>query len=618
MTQNELREKALALPQRPGVYIMMDKSGEVIYVGKAVALKNRVSSYFHGAHNAKTELMVSKINTFDVILANSEFEALVLENMLIKHHMPKYNIRLRDDKGHPYIRVDMKLPYPVFAVYSKKQEDAAKYLGPYGGRGIAHAAIDAVSRAFKLPTCSRKFPRDIGRDRPCLNHHMGTCRGWCLPETPQAAYAEAISSAVSVFEGRAETLMARLESEMETAAEEMRFEVAAERRDALRAVTELTKRQLVVSGARADTDVVGFYRGAAKSCFVALHYIEGRLLGKDFELFETPLEDDGEAVSSILRLYYTSRDVYPRTVLLPALPPDREMLEQFFSEAANRRVELLSPQRGDKRRLIETAQLNAREEAERAVTYEEKTRKTIEWLQKAMDLAAPPLRMEAYDISNTGADDIVASMTVFENGKPKRRDYRRFKIKTVEGQDDYHSMTEAVTRRVKRFLDGDEAFAPLPDVFLIDGGRTHAAAVSRVLLELGIAAPAFGMVKDDRHRTRALVAPDGREIGIVGNPAAFALIGTIQEATHKYAVDYHHKLHGQKARRSKLDEIPGVGEKRRNALLKAFGTLAAVKNASAEELSAIVPKNAAADIYTFFHTPRDAELLEVPELEETH
>jgi excinuclease ABC subunit C len=584
----------------------MDKTGQVIYVGKAKALKNRVSSYFHGSHEPKTELMVSKIARFDVIIANSEFEALVLENSLIKRHMPKYNIKLRDDKGHPYIRVDLKSAYPSFSVAAKRLDDGARYLGPFGGRSVTHGAIDAVSKALKLPTCGKKFPRDLGKERPCLNFHMGACPGYCQSDELRGTYREGVDAAVAVFDGKTAELEKKLTEEMARAAEALRFELAAEKRDRLRAVRELLKKQLVVSGVRADTDAVGFFRGEAKSCLVVLHYIGGRLLSKDFELFETPIEDDGDAVSVLLRQYYTRRGALPGTVCLPLAPPDAETLEQFFTELAERRVTLQTPARGEKRRLVETANINAREETERATTREEKTRRAIEWLQKAMALDAPPLRLEAFDISNTGDTDIVASMTVFVNGKPSRRDYKRFKIKTTDGQDDYHSMREVVSRRAARFLAGDGSFAPLPDVFLIDGGETHARGAREALAELGIVLPVYGMVKDDRHRTRALVSPDGGEVGIAANPAVFALIGTIQEETHRFAIEYHRQLRSKNAHKSKLDEIEGVGASRRNALLKSFGSLKAIREADAAALTAVVPKNTAQKVYEFFHS-KEAE-----------
>ncbi|MDR1329370.1 MAG: excinuclease ABC subunit UvrC [Oscillospiraceae bacterium] len=628
-----LREKANALPRRPGVYIMLDKSGEVIYVGKAVALRNRVSSYFYGAHEPKTELMVSKVADFDVIIASSEFEALVLENQLIKHHMPKYNIRLRDDKGHPFIRVDPREAYPRFTVVSKRRDDGARYLGPYGGRNIAHSAIDAVSKAFGLPSCSRRFPRDIGRERPCLSHHLGVCRGWCLPGTdiesgsagftniintglqPGVAhsgneeYSVAVRSAITVFDGRANKLIDEITREMEAAAADMRFERAAELRDRLRAVKELKKRQSVVSDALADTDAIGYFRGEAKSCFVALHYIDGRLLDKDFELFDTPVEDGGEAISGLLRQYYLRREAFPREILVPFEPEDSAELETLFAEAARRRVTISHPRRGEKLKLIKTAAVNAREEAERATTREEKIRGTIEWLGKAMGLERPPVRIEAFDISNTGSEDIVASMTVFDNGKPKKNSYKRFAIKSTETQDDYRSMEEVVTRRARHFIDGDEAWTPLPDVMLIDGGQAHASVAAKAIaaLDPNISVPVFGMVKDSRHRTRALVTPDGMEIGIDANPAAFALIGTIQEETHRFAITFHRERRSKTVRKSKLDEAPGVGETRRKALLRAFGSLEAIKAASVDDLAKIVPRAAAEAVYALFVEDRAGE-----------
>ena len=604
----KLKKKAGSLPTKPGVYIMMDKSGEVIYVGKAISLKNRVSSYFRSTvevrtgHEAKTELLVSKIVDFDVIIANSEFEALVLENTLIKHHMPKYNIKLRDDKGHPFIRVDTRQEYPRFTLASKRQSDGAKYLGPYAGRSIAHTAIDAVSKAFGLPTCSRVFPRDVGRERPCLNHQIGLCRGWCLPGEIGEEYANAIKSSIAVFEGRAASLITGIAEDMEKAAEELQFERAAMLRDRLKAVKQLTERQLVISGAQADTDAVGFYRGGGRSCFVVLHYIDGRLLDKDYELFETPIETDGEAISGLLRQYYLKREIFPRTILLQEMPDDGGILKLLFTETAAHTVELVIPRRGDKRKLVETAVINAREEAERAMSRVEKTRKTVEWLGRVMALEAPPVLMEAFDISNTGDTDIVASMTVFENTRPKKSAYRRFMIKSLDSQDDYHSMEEVITRRVRRFLDGDAGFSPLPDVMLIDGGINHAAVAKRVLMQNELAVPVFGMVKDDRHRTRALVTPEGLEIGLEANPAAFALIGTVQEETHRFAIDFHRERRSKSVKKSQLDGIPGIGEKRRIALLKAFGSMKAIKTAEVETLKAVVPEKTAQQIYDFFHT----------------
>jgi len=579
---------------------MKDRQGGIIYVGKAARLKNRVSSYFSGNHDVKTLTLVSKIADFDVIIVNTELEALVLENSLIKHHMPKYNILLRDDKGFPFIKVDMQSEYPSFKVVAKPDNDGALYLGPYGGRSVTREAIATVSKALKLPTCGKNIGRIIGKERPCLNFHIGACRAYCQSGELAKEYRESVQEAVDIFRGRASGLVKKLAAEMEEAAEKLSFELAAEKRDRLRAVQLLQQKQLVIAGSMADTDVVGFFRGPAKSCFTVLHFIDGKLISKDYELFDTPIEDDQDAVSGIVRQYYEKRGFLPKTICLPVATSDSELLEQFFSKQAGHRIYVISPQRGDKAQMVETANINAREESERASTVEEKTLKTHEWLQHALMLDKTPNRIEAYDISNTGKSDIVASMAVFEKGRPYKRDYRRFKIKTQSGQNDYGSMAEVISRRIDRFTEGDERFSELPDIMLIDGGAAHAATALRVLEAAGVSVPVYGMVKDDKHKTRALVSPEGEEIGLAANPAVFALIGTIQEETHRFAVEYHRSLRSKNSYKSKLDEIDGVGEKRRNDLLKAFGSIKAIKAASVDELSKTVPKNVAEKVFEHF------------------
>ena len=596
-----LREKALGLPMLPGVYIMKDKQNRVIYVGKAARLKNRVSSYFSGGHDVKTEVMTSKIVDFDVIIAATEFEALVLENSLIKHHMPKYNIKLRDDKGYPYIRVDTKSEYPEFRIVSKPGNDNALYLGPYSGRYVTREAIGAVCKALKLPTCGKNIKRIIGKERPCLNAYIGTCRAYCQDASLAEEYRESIQTAIDIFMGKTAGLIEKLTKEMNDAADGLSFEIAAEKRDRLRAVQMLEQKQLVIAGAMADTDVIGFFRGQAKSCFTVLHFINGKLISKDSELFNTPIEDDPDAVSEIVRQYYEIRGALPKNIYLPVSTPDSGLLEKLFTGQAGRRVYVQSPRRGDKAKLVGIANINAREEAERASTQEEKTLKTLEWIKNALKLEKSPERIEAFDVSNTGASDIVASMTVFLRGRTYKKDYRRFRMKTVFGQDDYHSVAEAVSRRIARYQENDEKFNLLPDLMLIDGGATHASAARSVLEAAAISLPVFGMAKDDRHRTRALVSPDGDEIGLSANPAVFALIGTIQEETHRFAVEYHQNLRSKNSNKSKLDMIEGVGEKRRNDLLKSFGSIKAISAATVEELSKVAPKNVAQNIYKHFH-----------------
>ena len=609
MTFDELKEKAHSLPLKPGVYIMQNAQSEVIYVGKAKALKNRVSQYFANlaAHTEKTRAMVSQIDHFDVIIADSEFEALILENSLIKRHQPRYNILLKDDKGYPYIRLSRE-EYPRFSLAGRVAEDGARYFGPYGSRHSTQGILDALRTALRLPSCRKKFPRDIGKERPCLNFHMGKCDGYCRSEELKERHDEAIRQAVSLLEGRFKEVKADLTAEMERAAEELRFEQAAQLRDRLRAIELLGARQKVVAGSLADTDVTGFFRGTAKSCFVVLHYVDGDLAAKDMELLETPVEEDEEEIlSSLVREYYggRTRTRLPRQILLPCELADQVPLTRMLSEQVGSRVELVTPQRGAKMDLIRLANQNAAEEVERATTREERQNKLLEALGRMLGLPEAPRRMESYDISNTGADDIVASMVVFENGRPLKRDYRHFKLKDLDGPDDYASMEQVLTRRFRRYLDGDEKFSARPDLLLIDGGENHVRVACRVLETMGLDIPAFGMVKDDRHRTRALVAPDGREIGIQAIPAVFALIGQIQEETHRFAIEFNRQQRKGRVQGSVLDQIPGVGEKRRSQLLKHFKSVKAIREATLEELERVVPKNTAQAVFQCFREVRN-------------
>ena len=616
-TIKALLRKANQLPLLPGVYIMLDEKGEVIYVGKAKKLKNRVSSYFHGDHLPKVAAMVDKVADFQVIVAGSEFEALVLENSLIKRHKPHYNILLKDDKGYPFIRMDRREAYPRLEISSRLEKDGADYYGPFGGRFQSRAIIDAISAALQLPDCSRSFPRDIGKERPCLNYHMEKCAGWCLRDASVEDYRTRCDQAALILEGKSGDLVEMLRKEMEAAAEELRFERAAELRDRIRAIEGLQNHQRVIATAFNDTDAVGFQRGA-KSCFTVLHFINGDLAGKDVEMLEEPLEEDEEAVAELVRQYYTaSGGSQPKTILLPCNIDGREELEQLIGEVSGRRVHIEVPKRGDRLRLVESAQLNAQEEILRRTTTEQRRSKTLEWLQKALNLEQFPHRIEAFDISNLGSMGIVAAMTVFQDGKPQRSAYRKFRIRNLDTQDDYASMYQAVTRRFQRYLDGDEKFAPLPDLLLIDGGDVHTATAEKALADFGLKVPCFGMVKDDRHRTRALMTSDGREIGISGNQAVFSLIGNIQEETHRSAITYQRHLRNE-GFASVLDDIEGIGPKRKNDLLQHFRSLRAIREAGREELEEVLPRNAAEAVYCYFHeeeTKTCASSLELPEEE---
>lgn len=600
MTYDQLKDKALSLPYAPGVYIMRDRTDKVIYVGKAKKLKNRVSQYFQdtAAHTPKTRLMVSKIDHFDVIVAASEFEALVLECSLIKRYLPKYNILLKDDKGYPYIRLNMKDAYPRITLASKIANDGALYYGPYGSRGATNAVIEAIRQTLKLPNCSREFPRDIGKDRPCLNYHMNQCVGWCQPGRGHAEYRTAMEQAKQLLQGNYRAVADEIRQQMLAAAENLEFELAASLRDRLNAVETLGQKQLVTAGSLADTDVVGYGQTETKACFAVLHFSDGNLLDKDYEVFPVP-DDKESAVSSLIKQYYLSCGLAPKRVLLPFNIEDSGLFSQLLAQNFGRKTHLHVPQRGDNVRLVELANKNAFEEAERITGKEEKISGTLMMLGKILAME-PPHRIESFDISNISGTDIVASMVVFQDGKPKKSDYKRFKLEGLSNQDDYASMHQVVMRRFAHYKAGDKGFSDAPDLLLIDGGINHANVAVEALRELELSFPVFGMVKDDRHRTRALVTPEGKEIAIDSNPTIFAFIGTIQEETHRFAITFHRQLRSKRLRYSELDGIAGIGPKRKQELLKTFKSLTAIGQATLPELERLLPKDAAMAVYQHF------------------
>ncbi len=606
MTKAELKEKALSLPLAPGVYLMQNSAGEIIYVGKAKKLKNRVSQYFieSAAHTPKTRLMVSKIDHFDVIIAASEFEALVLECSLIKRHMPKYNILLKDDKGYPYLRLDLRELYPTMTLAPKAIQDGARYFGPYGGRYLTQKLIDTLRLTFLLPGCGKQFPRDIGKERPCLNYQMGNCEGWCQGKPDQAEYHARMEQVQSLLAGNYKSVAAQLKEQMLLASDALEFERAAQLRDRLKAIQALGQKQLVTAGTLADTDAIGYYQTETKGCFAVLHHVGGNLVDKEYQLV-SPSDSVEEAVSTLVKQYYLSRGAAPKRILLPVEMEDAPLFAQLLLQQLQKNVRILTPQRGDNTRLVELAVKNAREECERLTTREEKQLGLLRQLQQLLGLPDLPRRMESYDISNTAGTDIVASMVVFEDGKPRKSDYRRFKVEGLTDQDDYASMRQVLHRRFAHYLAGDKGFDRRPDLLLIDGGTAHAQAVLEELTPMGIDVPIFGMVKDDRHRTRALVTPQGEEIGIAARQSLFALIGNIQEQTHNFAITYHRKLRSKRMRHSTLEDIPGIGEKRRQQLMAQFKTVGAIRQARLEELQRVLPRDAAMAVYQHFHNPEE-------------
>lgn len=601
MNFDDLKEKALCLPLAPGVYLMRDKNDQVIYVGKAKKLKNRVSQYFQdtASHTPKTRLMVSKIDHFEVIVAASEFEALILECSLIKRYMPKYNILLKDDKGFPYLRLNMKDPYPVITMVNRVEEDGAGYYGPFGSRGVTQSLLEAIRVSLKLPGCHKQFPRDIGKGRVCLNYHMNQCAGWCQEGKSVTEYREVMEQARQLLLGNYKQVSEDIQRNMLEAADALNFELAASLRDRLQAVNALGQKQMVTAGRAADTDVIGYYQNEIKACFTVLHFSDGNLLDKEYELFTAP-EDGCMAVSALIKQYYLSRGYAPKIILLPFEMEDGVLFEQLLGERYHRKTVFKVPQKGDNARLLELAQKNALEEVERVTDREERSMRGVHLLGKMLGMN-PPARIESFDISNISGTDIVASMVVFQDGKPKKRDYKRFKIKDMENQDDYASMEQVVTRRFLHYQNNDSGFSEAPDLLLIDGGVVHAQTALRALRNLDLHFPVFGMVKDDRHRTRALVTPDGEEIRIDNQPSVFSLIGNIQEETHRFAITYHRQLRSKRLRYSQLDKIPGIGTKRKQELLKQFKSISAIADASLFELERILPKPTAAEVYGYFH-----------------
>ena len=496
----------------------------------------------------------------------------------------------------------MREVYPKITIVSKLSDDGAEYFGPFGGRGVTNDVLEALRLTLKLPGCNLQFPRDIGKGRPCLNYHMNQCSGWCQTGETGMEYRMAIQQARDLLRGNYKSVADQIRNQMLAAAENLEFELAASLRDRLQAVENLGQKQLVTAGTLADTDVIGYGETEAKACFAVLHFSGGNLLDKDYEVFPRP-DEKTDAVSSLMKQFYLSRGLAPKRVLLPFALEDAELFSQLLEQRLGRKPKLLVPQRGDNVRLVELACKNAQEEAERVTGKEERISATLTLLGKMLQME-PPMRMESFDISNISGTDIVASMVVFQAGKPHRSGYRRFKVEGLVDQDDYASMHQVVKRRFLHYQAGDKGFEMAPDLLLIDGGVNHAKIAVAALRELGLDFPVFGMVKDDRHRTRALVTLDGREIRIDNNQAIFSLIGTIQEETHRFAITYHRQLRSKRLRYSELDGIPGIGPKRKQELLRQFKSIQAIRQATLAELERILPKDAAMAVHSHF---RDKE-----------
>ncbi|NLB37325.1 MAG: excinuclease ABC subunit UvrC [Clostridiales bacterium] len=599
-----LRKKAMNLPLTPGVYIMKDSKGRVIYVGKAKALKNRVSQYFgsQNNHQIKVIKMVENVADFDYVLCDSEFEALVLECSLIKHHSPKYNILLKDDKGYNYIKVTNGEWRTISAV-KQKLNDGAEYIGPYTGSYTVTSAVDEALKIFRLPQCSKSFPRDCGKSRPCLNYFINQCCAPCSGKVSHEQYSEAVNDAIDFIKGGSAAALRDLHKRMEEAAEGLDFERAARMRDRIAAIKKLNEKQKVVSTGSKVMDVFAVAEEKEKACLTVLRFDEGRLYDSEHFIIERP-ENPSEARRELIRGFYSIREKVPPKICIDAEVEDTQLITQWLSSLAGRKVNLVVPQRGEQAQLVEMCRKNAAEKLAQTVGRAGRETAALDELAKLLGLSSPPEYIEAYDISHTAGSDNVGGMVVYKNGAPLKSSYRRFAIKGFSGQDDYASMSEVLTRRFQRYVDEGESesgFGKLPDLILLDGGQGQLHAVLPVLKQFGLNIPVFGMVKDSSHRTRA-IASDGGEIAINSKRQAFTLVSGIQQEVHRYSVEYHRKKHKSSSLSTTLTSIEGIGETRAKALLRHFKTLKAIAQADIEDLKKVKGMNekAANAVYTAF------------------
>ncbi len=588
MTVNEyLRSKANSLPEAPGVYIMKDKDNNIIYVGKSKRLKFRVSSYFTGTPaTPKTARLVSLIRDFDYILCDSEIEALTLENVLIKKHMPKYNIRLKDSKTYPYIRVSQEA-YPTLTVTRERHSDKAKYYGPYQSAGGAYSALEIVKRIFTLPTCKRSFPRDIGKERPCIYKQMGRCIAPCAGQISSEQFTALVRSAEHILSGAIKSTVQLLTSEMNAAAEDMEFERALILRDRIAALKRLREKQHIVSDERITRDAFALYNSPTESVLALLSVREGAVVGKNEFILSTAELTNSEDAVYLIADYYDGIGAVPKEVLLDfeISEDDLSLLSEYLSIIEGRRISVRTPERGGARALCDLARKNAEEASRQYILDGERGDKNLKRLCEILGLDSLPMRIEAYDISNIGDECITASMVVHTDGKMKKSDYRIFKINTTDGRDDYASMREAIARRLSHIGEEDGSLGAKPDLILLDGGVGHVNAVVPLIREAELDIPVFGMVKDDYHKTRALTDGVG-EISIAQESGVYGFIYNIQEEAHRFAYKTSQKSKISTLTRSSLEKIKGIGPKKAKLLLSTF-TLEDIKGKSEEELSLI-------------------------------
>ncbi len=615
----DFSEELKKLPDKPGVYIMHDSSDEIIYVGKAVNLKNRIRQYFQSSKNkgAKTIAMVSHIAYFEYIVTDSEMEALLLECNLIKKHRPKYNVMLKDDKTYPYIKVTTNEAFPRVFITRNYVKDKSRYFGPITDATAAKETVELINKLFPIRKCRKSLPRDIGKERPCLNYHIGQCSAPCDGLITGEEYRKIVDEVIAVLEGKYDYIIKYLEGLMYAASDEMDFEKAAMYRNRIKGIKKIMEKQKISNTGIGDSDVIAFSR-AVDEALMQVFFIRGsKLSGREHFLINAPdYLDRSTVMTQFVKQFYSGTAYVPRELILEEelLPDEAEGITELLENIRGSKITITVPQKGDKRKMVELASRNAaitfERIGERIKKEQKQTIGALEEIKEALGIDKLPLRIESYDISNTQGFEAVASMVVFENGKAKSSDYRKFRIKTVVGANDFASMEEVITRRLSHYLKEKESgsFSRLPDMIFVDGGKTQIAAAINAMDNVGIHIPVCGMVKDDRHRTRGLLYND-REIELKTNSEGFKLITRIQDEVHRFAIEYHRKLRNDRQIHSVLDDIDGIGPKRRKALMKHFGDIERIKNAEVEDLLEVEEMNikSAEGVYAYFHKYDEGE-----------
>lgn len=604
----DLEGELKKLPDKPGVYIMHDKTDTIIYVGKAVSLKNRVRQYFRSStnHTAKIKMMVSNIAYFEYIITDSELEALVLECNLIKEHRPKYNTMLKDDKTYPFIKVTTHETFPRVQFTRNLKHKTGKYFGPYTSASSVKDTIELLCKLYKIRTCNRQLPKDTGKERPCLNYHIGQCSAPCQGYVSEEEYRSAVNSVIDFLNGAYTPVLNKLTKQMQEAAGQMQYEEAAKYRDLIESVKQVAQKQKITADDGTDRDVIACASDGTDAVVQIFFIREGKLLGRDhFHMSVAEGDTKPEIISQFMKQYYGGTPYIPNVIMLQHDIEDSEIIADWLTSIKKRKVSIITPKKGDKEKLVELAYKNAQmvltKDTEKIKREQQRTTGAMEEIAGWLNLKAIR-RAEAFDISNTNGIESVGSMVVFEDGKPKKNDYRKFKIKTVKGPDDYKSMKEVLTRRFKRAIEGSAGFDVYPDLIMMDGGRGQVNIALEVLDELNLKIPVCGMVKDDRHNTRGLYF-NNVEIPIDTRSEGFKLITRIQDEAHRFAIEYHRSLRGKAQVNSVLDGIEGIGPARRKALMKHFLDIEKIRQASVDELMKVdkITQAVAENIYTYFH-----------------